>query len=171
MDERSVLHRCRGEIASLGLILGLLLTIPSLPVRAAEKCKLDRLAVLPVTMDGLRPTVETQINGSPALFTLDSGAFWSMITPASAQQYRLRVDSNRLPGLYLQGVGGRTDVAVTMVKTFTVFNVAFRNMDFIVGGSEPGRGTVGLLGQNLLRFTDIEYDLAQGTVTLFKPED
>ena len=28
-------------------------------------------------------SVEAQINGSPALFTLDSGAFWSMLTPAS----------------------------------------------------------------------------------------
>jgi len=38
---------------------------------AADGCKLNRTAALPITMDGLRPTVEAQINGSPALFTLE----------------------------------------------------------------------------------------------------
>ena len=74
-------------------------------VHAADGCKLNRFAVLPVTMDGLRPTVEAQINGTPALFTLDSGAFWSMLSPASAQQYALRLDYNRVPGLYVRGIG------------------------------------------------------------------
>ena len=152
------------------LLLSLLLVVPLL-THAADGCKLNRLAVLPVTMDGLRPTVEAQINGSPALFTLDSGAFWSMLSPASAQQYALRLDYNRVRGLYVQGIGGSAGVAVTTVKTFTVFNVPFHNMDFIVGGSEPGRGTVGLLGQNILRIADVEYDLAQGSMALFTPEN
>jgi tetratricopeptide (TPR) repeat protein/predicted aspartyl protease len=151
-------------------LLSLLLVVPLL-AHAADGCKLNRLAVVPVTMDGLRPTVEAQINGSPALFTLDSGAFWSMLSPASAQQYQLRLDYGRVPGLYVQGIGGSAGVAVTTVKTFTVFKVPLHNIDFIVGGSEPGKGTVGLLGQNILRIADVEYDLAQGTLALFKPEN
>jgi tetratricopeptide (TPR) repeat protein/predicted aspartyl protease len=166
-QEISVSHRPQRGTT---LLLSLLLVIPTL-VHAAAGCKLNRLASLPVTMDGLRPTVEAQINGSPALFTLDSGAFWSMLSPASAQQYALRLDYNRVPGLYVQGIGGNAGVAVTTVKTFTVFNVPLHNMDFIVGGSEPGKGTVGLLGQNILRIADVEYDLAQGSLALFKPEN
>ena len=152
------------------LLLSLLLAVPLL-ANAADGCKLNRLAVLPVTMDGLRPTVEAQINGSPALFTLDSGAFWSMLTPASAQQYQLRLDYTRAPGLFVEGVGGSTRVAVTTVQFFTVFKVVLHNVDFIVGGSEPGKGTVGLLGQNILRNADVEYDLAKGALSLFKPEN
>jgi tetratricopeptide (TPR) repeat protein/predicted aspartyl protease len=151
-------------------LLSLLLVVPLL-AHAADGCKLNRLAVVPVTMDGLRPTVEAQINGSPALFTLDSGAFWSMLSPASAQQYQLRLDYGRVPGLYVRGIGGSAGVAVTTVKTFTVFKVPLHNIDFIVGGSEPGKGTVGLLGQNILRIADVEYDLAQGALALFKPEN
>lgn len=151
-------------------LLSLLLVVPLL-AHAADSCKLNRLAVLPVTMAGLRPTVEAQINGSPALFTLDSGAFWSMLSPASAQQYQLRLDYGRVPGLYVRGIGGSAAAAVTTVKAFTIFNVPLRNVDFIVGGSEPGKGTVGLLGQNILRIADVEYDLAQGALTLFKPEN
>ena len=152
------------------LLLLLLLVVPLL-AHAADGCKLNRLTVLPVTMDGLRPTVEAQINGSPALFTLDSGAFWSMLSPASAQQYQLRLDYSRVPGLYVQGIGGNARAAVTTVKTFTIFKVSLHNIDFIVGGSEPGKGTVGLLGQNILRWADVEYDLAQGSLALFKPEN
>jgi tetratricopeptide (TPR) repeat protein/predicted aspartyl protease len=152
------------------LILLLLLVVPLL-AHAANNCKLNRLVVLPVTMDGLRPTVEAQINGVPALFTLDSGAFWSMLTPASAQQYQLRPDYSRAPGLYVEGIGGNVRAAITTVKIFTVFKIPLHNVDFIVGGSEPGKGTVGLLGQNVLRWADVEYDLAQGTLALFKPEN
>jgi tetratricopeptide (TPR) repeat protein/predicted aspartyl protease len=152
------------------LLLSLLLVVPLL-AHAADGCKLNRLAVLPVTMDGLRPTVEAQINGAPALFTLDSGAFWSMISPASARQYQLRLDYDRLPGLYVRGIGGDARGAVTTVKTFTVFKIPIHNVDFIVGGSEPGQGTVGLLGQNILRIADVEYDLAQGELALFKPDN
>jgi tetratricopeptide (TPR) repeat protein len=166
-QENPVSHRLQRGTT---LLLSLLLVAPLL-AHAADGCKLNRLAVLPVTMDGLRPTVEAQINGAPALFTLDSGAFWSMLSPASAQQYALRLDYNRVPGLYVRGIGGNAGVAVTTVKTFTVFKVPLHNVDFIVGGSEPGKGTVGLLGQNILRIADVEYDLAQGSLALFKPEN
>jgi tetratricopeptide (TPR) repeat protein/predicted aspartyl protease len=152
------------------LLLSLLLAAPLL-AHGAEGCKFHHLATLPVTMDGLRPTVAAQIDGTPALFTLDSGAFWSSLTPASAKEYGLHVDYGRFPGLYVQGVGGYAAAGVAKVKVFTIFNVPVHNVDFIVGGSEPGRGTVGLLGQNILRIADVEYDLAQGSLSLFKPEN
>jgi tetratricopeptide (TPR) repeat protein/predicted aspartyl protease len=161
-----VSHRHLRVIALASLILA----VPFL-AHAAGDCKLNRLAVLPVTMDGLRPTVAAQINGAPALFTLDSGAFWSSLTPASAQEYGLHVDYGRFPGLYVQGVGGSVAAGVAKVKVFTIFDVPVRNVDFIVGGSEPGHGTVGLLGQNLLRIADVEYDLSQGTLSLFKSDN
>jgi len=160
-----VLHRSHCGIT----LLPLLLAIPLL-AQATDGCKLQQLASVPITMNGLRPTVEAQINGSPALLTLDSGAFWSMLTPAAAEQYQLHVDYTRFLGLTVQGVGGTTRAGVTKVKTFTIFAVPVHNVDFIVGGSEPGRGTVGFLGQNILRLADIEYDLGQGTMNLFKPE-
>src|SRR5690349_17252709 len=124
------------------------------PAAYAAECQLARIAELPVTMDGLRPTFTAQINGTDALFTLDSGAFWSVLSPASAAQYKLHLDHNRVPGLYFKGIGGTVDAAITTVKTFTIFNVPLRNVDFIVGGSEVGENTVGVLGQNLLRIAD-----------------
>ncbi len=162
----SVVQRAQRGIA----LLSLLLIVPRL-AHATGGCRLAQLASVPITMNGLRPTVEAQINGSPALLALDSGAFWSMLSPAAAQQYQLHVDFNRAPGMYIRGIGGATEVGLTTVKIFTIFNVPVHNVDFLVGGSEPGRGTVGILGQNILRIADIDYDLAKGTMTLIKPED
>jgi tetratricopeptide (TPR) repeat protein len=138
------------------------------PAAHAAECKLEQIAQLPVTMNGLRPTFTAQINGSDALFALDSGAFWSVLSPASAAQYKLPLDYNRVPGLYFKGIGGKVEAAVTTVKTFTIFNIPLHKVDFIVGGSEVGQNTVGVLGQNLLRIADVEYDLGQGTMRLFK---
>lgn len=157
-------HRLRRQ----ALIL-LVLLLPLVPGTYAAQCKLERIAELPVTMDGLRPTFTAQINGTDAVFTLDSGAFWSVLSPASAAQYKLHLDHNRLPpGFYMRGVGGNVAVAVTTVKAFTIFNVALRNVDFIVGGSEVGHNSVGVLGQNLLRIADVEYDFGQGAMRLFR---
>ena len=146
----------------------LVLLMHLVPDTYAAECKLAQIAQLPVTMDGLRPTFTAQINGIDALFTLDSGAFWSVLSPASAAQYKLHLDYNRVPGLYFKGIGGKVEAAVTTVKTFTIFNVPLRNVDFIVGGSEVGENTVGVLGQNLLRIADVEYDLGQGAMRLFR---
>lgn len=157
-------HRLRRQAPA---IVALLLHL--VPGVSAAECKLGRLAELPVTMDGLRPTFTAQINGTDALFTLDSGAFWSVLSPASAAQYKLHLDHNSVPGLYFQGIGGKVDAAIATVKTFTIFNMPLHNVDFIVGGSEVGRNTVGVLGQNLLRAADVEYDLGQGVMRLIRP--
>ena len=44
-------------------------------------------------------------------------------------------------------------------------------VQFIVGGNEPGAGTMGLMGRNLLSFADTEYDLANGVIRFLVPEE
>ncbi len=51
---------------------------------AAAQCKLGIVAELPVTMAGREPLVDARINGADTRFIADSGAFYSLITPASA---------------------------------------------------------------------------------------
>src|ERR1700761_6361353 len=89
---------------SLSGILGLLLLAP---VALAGSCKLGRMLELPVTMNGLRPLVNVQINGTDTLFLADSGAFYSMISPAAAAELKLKLRAGPF-GLVVQGVGGNT---------------------------------------------------------------
>jgi tetratricopeptide (TPR) repeat protein/predicted aspartyl protease len=122
---------------------------------------------LPITMNSLRPTIDAKINNRDAKFVLDSGAFYSMISSATAAEYHLKTEPGY--GLTVTGIGGAADVGVATVKEFSIVGLIIKNLDFLVGGSDVGNA--GLLGQNFLEKFDVEYDLAAGAIRLFKTED
>jgi tetratricopeptide (TPR) repeat protein len=134
---------------------------------AAAKCKIAKVLDLPITMNSLRPTIDVKINNRDAKFVLDSGAFYSMISSATAAEYNLKTTPR--PVGTVVGVGGAADVRVTTVKEFSIAGFTLKNRDFLVGGSDVGNA--GLLGQNLLEKFDVEYDLARGAIRLFHTED
>jgi len=133
---------------------------------SAAECKIGKIAELPVTMNGLRPIVTAQINGVDTQFIADSGAFYSTLSPASAAELKLRTTPSNIR---VRGITGSTEAGVTTVKEFTLAGVPIRNVQFIVGGSQPARAA-GLLGQNVFRLADVEYDLSHGAIRLLKPE-
>ncbi|HWG77023.1 MAG TPA: aspartyl protease family protein [Steroidobacteraceae bacterium] len=136
-------------------------------VPAFGACQLDRIAQFTVNMAGLRPTIAAKINGTDAIFAVDSGAFFSMISPAAAKQLGLRLDAPPR-GLRVSGVGGPMQYSVATVD-FRLDPFHFPRMDFIVGGNEIGGGAQGALGENFLRAGDAEYDFANGTMRLMRP--
>lgn len=154
------------RVSRFGLV-PILLTV-SLSAAAADGCKLE-LFELPVTMEGLRPLVTVKINGAETRLVADSGAFYSMLSPAAAAQFKL--PKRFAPfGAYVVGVGGSgVTPEIATVQTFTLGNYDRHKIEFLVGGNEVGAGAVGLLGQNLMRLWDVEYDLANGMLRLVKP--
>lgn len=159
----SLLHRRCWSACALAVIA-------CTPVQAATKCQLARLAELPITMLGLRPTIVAKINDQDAKFALDSGAFYSMISSATADQFKLRRQAAPF-GLRVRGIGGSAAAEETTIKSFTIAGIPLHDVTFLVGGSEIGGGVIGLLGQNFLEKWDIEYDFAKGVVRLFKASD
>ncbi|WP_230481073.1 aspartyl protease family protein [Sphingomonas sp. Leaf21] len=142
--------------------------MPGAALAAPAGCKVGQMAAIPVTMQGLRPIVETQINGVPAPFILDSGAFFSNIWPSVARERRL--SERPLPfGFRVSGIGGTTDASVTTVRHFGLAGLDVPNVQFVVSGSDIGQ--TGLLGQNVLGLADVEYDLPGGMVRLFRPSN
>ena len=140
------------------------LGLPSTLVYAADGCKLVKVVELPITMDSLRPKLPVKINGRDASFVLDSGAFFSSITTATAAQYDLKL-INAPFGFRLEGVGGTAEAHITIVKELTIAGAVVKNIEFLVAGSEVGGE--GLMGQNLLQNFDVEYDLGHGAIRLF----
>jgi tetratricopeptide (TPR) repeat protein/predicted aspartyl protease len=136
---------------------------------AAEPCKLGRAGELPVTMEGTRPLVHAAINGNDALFLADSGAFFSTLTFAGARQFDLSLTPTA-PGFYLQGVGGNARTWLTTVKTFTIFNMNLPKVPFLVADNDLGHGAVGVLGQNVFRLGDVDYDLANGVIAILRTQ-
>jgi tetratricopeptide (TPR) repeat protein len=158
--------------AGRGLLLLLVAAAGLLGPRAhAAGCSLGRLAELPVTMNGLRPMVHAKINGTDAVFLADSGMFYSSLTPAAATEFKLRLTPAPF-NLIVRGVGGETrSVYLTQIKTFTIFDLPVPNVDFLVLGNDLGEGVAGILGQNIFRISDVEYDLAKGAIRLIRPKD
>jgi tetratricopeptide (TPR) repeat protein len=138
-------------------ILSVAFLVPVSPAGIAGQCQIQRLEV-PVTMQGVNPTITAQINGRDALFIIDSGSWGSTITPAAAEQYQLHPKQQF-----------RSSTTVATVDTFTIFNTPVLKFDFPLGGNE--RGVAGSLGQNILRVADIEYDMANATVRILKTTD
>ena len=155
---------------SFVLVLALLsATLGSRSGAQAAGCKLGTIAEFPVVMDNLRPLVSAKINGVDVQFTADTGAFFSAITPGAAAELKLPL--RPAPSyFYITGVGGSADVSIAKVK-LTLAGTDIPGLDFLVGGSEVGLGTVGLLGENVLGLRDGEYDLANGVIRLREPQN
>jgi tetratricopeptide (TPR) repeat protein len=121
-------------------------------------------------MTNLRPVTTATINGTEVQFILDSGAFFSMISGASAA--RLNLKTYPAPfGLRVFGIGGTASMSAATVKVLTVAGASIENVEFLVGGTDVGSESVGVLGQNFLQLSDVEYDLSHGVVRLLKAVD
>lgn len=156
--------RLRFRRASLLLASGL-----ALPLLAQAGCKVEMLE-MPVKMVGSRAVATVGVNGTPVPLMVDSGAFFSMLTHAAAAQLQLR-QRPAPPWLNLQGITGKIDARMTTVDKLQLLKGDVPGVEFVVGGNEPGAGTMGLMGRNLLSFTDTEYDLAHGVIRFLFPKD
>lgn len=134
------------------------------PTSAA--CTIGKMADLPATMDQMGPMVDAKVNGTPVHFMADSGAFYSMISPGSAQSLHLPLESPT--GFYIRGINGTASAKVATVRDFSIAGVAVSRAQFIVAGSETGG--FGVIGQNILGVGDVEYDLPHGIIRLMKSQ-
>ncbi len=157
---------------SFGIVLATLLA--SHANAADSQCVLRQIAELPVTMSGTQPIISGTINGAPMRFLVDSGAFFSILSRESAQKLQLR-EGPTPDGLIISGVGGAERMGLTKVKEFSlagfVGGYSFNNVDFLVSGNLVFNTVDGLIGQNILSAFDIEYDLANGMIRLFRAKD
>lgn len=143
----------------------LLVLAALVPSVAQAECQIGKFLDIPITMRGQRAIVSAKINGQDAQFILDSGAFFSTLSRASAAAYGLKLQPVP-PNFQLRGINGTTSAAMTTVRNFGLAGVTLTNIDFLVGGTDTGQ--VGLLGQNFLGLADVEYDLGHGKVSLLR---
>jgi len=132
----------------------------------ADGCKLAKYGTLPVEMVGERATTQIKVNGTVTHFILDTGAWYNFMSRANADALKLRLFPAPF-GFRMGGIGGTAEAEIAKIKDFGILDTDFHNVEFLVGGSDTGEG---LLGANLLDFADLEIDLAQGKLTLFKPD-
>jgi tetratricopeptide (TPR) repeat protein len=151
-------------------LLALLAATLFLAGGAQAACKLEKLLELPVTMTDMQPLVPARVNGADVMFMADSGAFFSQITPGKAAELGLKPGPSPITGLNVHGVGGTEKISWVTAKSFTVADQPLAG-SFLVGGGETGHDTAGVIGQNILGFADVEYDLAHGAIRMMRPHD
>ena len=122
-------------------------------------------------MQDLRPLVSAKIDGVKAKFLLDSGSFYSTISTEAAAQYHLPLTSIALDNVYAVGIGGSEDMQRATVKNFDFLGMPLHDIPFTVLDVGLGSDVAGLIGQNVLRISDVEYDLGDGLVRFFTPSD
>jgi tetratricopeptide (TPR) repeat protein len=144
-------------LAALGVIA---------PLLAQARCQVKSVE-LPVRMIGSRAVATVEINGTAVPLTVDSGAFFSMLTEAAASQLQLRL--NRNATIRVDGVAGAMLAHTTTVDKLVLLKGEIDRVDFVVGGNEPGAGTMGLMGRNILSAADTEYDLSNGAIRFLYP--
>ena len=140
----------------------------SMPVLGMAACKVSAVE-MPVTMVGTRAVATLGLNGTEVRMTVDTGAFYSVLTDAAAAQLQLPVTFAPW-GLRVQGITGPVETRMTTVKRMQLLRGEMPNVEFLVGVNEPGSGTMGLLGRNILSITDTEYDLAHGAIRFMFPD-
>ena len=134
---------------------------------AAAACKVSKIAELPVTLTGRRAMVDAKFGAHVTRFIVDSGAFYSTLSRASAAEFGLSTEP--APAWFqLRGVNGDVSASVGTAKDFSLAGLPVPRVSFIVGGSDTG--TAGLLGQNILGLADVEYDLPHGAVRLLRSD-
>jgi len=137
MQDRRV--RDQTKLLAAVALLSLTAIFASLSAHASnKKCQLGKVVDLPITMNSLQPLIPAKINGQEAKFILDSGAFYSMISSATAAEYKLKLSPGPY-GLTVVGIGGSTEVQMATVKDFNLVGVDIKNVEFLVGGSSRAR--------------------------------
>jgi len=152
----------------LRLALGALALAGTVSVQA--RCQLE-IMELPVRMEGSRAIATLGINGTKIPMVVDTGAFFSNLTRASAEQ--LGLELQHLPfGFSVEGIAGKmADPRMTTVAHVQLLDNELPDIEFLVGGNDSGLGGMGLLGRNVLAVFDTEFDLAHGMIRFVFPND
>jgi tetratricopeptide (TPR) repeat protein len=149
--------------------ISLLLVASLSTAGAADSCKLLMYRV-PVKMEDLRPVISANINGTEARFMVDTGSFFDFLSPAAAAQFKLPL-RYAPPDLQVSGVGGSSFVPrIATAKSFTVAGITAPDAQFLVGNNDFGGGIAGILGQNIFRIADIDFDFANGVLRFVRPQ-
>lgn len=157
------------DFGTLGARAALLLLLASRQAHGA--CHVEKYGELPVMMDGRRPHIDGTINGSPAKFIADSGAWFSILWSDRIDRFKLRL-RNKSEIIGGTGFGGQVEAHRTTVDDFSLRGLGasvFHNVQFQVVGNSIGVED-GVIGLNILGRADTEYDLGSGTIRLFHSE-
>jgi predicted aspartyl protease len=152
----------------LGLALLLLLARCASPT---IDCSLVKVAQMPLEVQDHLLVVPAGINGQWVRLVVDSGAERTTISKAAAERLKLPHDPHHQTRSL--GVGGQTVTSDVMVDRLVIGGVHFPVERIAVGPfnlqSKGGLDADGLLGADILLAFDMDIDVPDGQLTLYRP--
>jgi hypothetical protein len=123
---------------------------------------------------GTRITVPVVIDGKSRKMLLDTGAAFSLVSPAAVKALHL---PSRATDWHMYLLSGSYSQYGIRARTFTVGRLNWRHVDFFemganqnIGGQFSGTKLIGALGDNMLRSFDVDIDYGSNTLSFLSPD-
>jgi len=159
------LFRVGGFAAAL---LCLPIAVAAMGGAAHAACQLEQDAQFQVINDRGPPVVRGKIDGKDVFFAIDTGSSMTSLDMAAAERLGLPLVSGPA-GLHMYGVGGEIQVREATVDLELGGAKLPGKKLLVLGQSQRSVGVAALLGWDMLQHWDVEFDLADHAIRLFKP--
>jgi predicted aspartyl protease len=156
--------------AWIGRAAAAILAVAGAGAASAHPCQLLQIGEFHIRMDRTKPLVTAEINGHSIQMLVDSGSGTSLLWPRTAASLDLAVTP--LAGVKFYGVGGGDSAGRVTLPDLTLGGYTVHNFELIVTGRpSPSDHFAGVLGEDFLSQTDVEFDFLNGVVRLLQPKD
>jgi predicted aspartyl protease len=154
-------------LPTLALLLPLLAAGCAADNAAPGQCKLGHLTDLPLLRSNIMLT-PASLDDRPATMMLDTGGAVTIITKRAADRLRLAMQDT---GRSISGVGGAQTLYAVQAGSFRIGQL--HGTDLMLGASDIGIGPHdseidGIFGADFLSDYDVDFDLPEGKLRLFK---
>lgn len=161
------------------LLLVMVTAALALPAGAAHaddakpaRCQYVQIGTLPLryTGPGQVPSVDGDIDGTPARMLIDTGADSVYLTRTAAQRRALVLYPTRAQ---VSGVGGRSRILSTRVKSLSIgpLSGGVRPELTVIADTASAPDYDAIVGSSFLLQTDLELDLDAKRLRFFQPRD
>ena len=147
-----------------------LLAALMLPARAGE-CTMARVSQLPLQQSHAHVLVELQLNGRPASLVFDTGAYTSLLSETAVGRLGLtnmRGEEIRNTLGTVSGIGGARTARFVTARRVELGGLHARDYNFVAADLHIGWAD-GLLSTDLISQFDVDLDLPESTIVLYRP--
>ena len=135
---------------------------------APRACEVRKAADIPVSFDHGAISVPASIDDKPVTLMVDTGSEASLVTPSAMAALRLQTDRRRRTTI--RTAGGAITTQNALLRSFAIGGLEMLNRSVAVGPlpGAPGAALQGLLGADWLTDFDVELDLPNRRIGLYR---
>ncbi len=149
-----------------------------------SRCVLQQIGEFKLDATSPWPVVTAKVNGKPVRLAVDTGSYLTLLFPKAAARLGLQV--RELSGMPFWGSQNTNFAPTANVARLEVGGLVGRNIDLFVPPDQSAAGKHaapeafpapavadldGVLGAGFLLQSDVEFDLPQGVIRFFRPQN